>query len=164
MTVPVAGAAEAEPAFKPLEMCLVYAERCATEFCELGRGGNRDCVLAASMQELMRELPATQRLPAPDTDDAGEDVCILVWDKLYGVHAGNAHLCDPAAMRARAAADLLQGTGGAPSIVPCETGHIAVARDLGNGEFGIRCVPQPVIRVTVERAATVDERVNSYQR
>jgi hypothetical protein len=153
-----------------MEMCLVYAERCATEFCELGRGGNRDCVLAVPMADLMRELPVTLRIPAqspsplPGSDSQHhqqehEDVCILVWDKLYGAHAGNAHLCDPAAMLRRRAQD----TSSAPSIVPCDPGHIAVARDLGNGEFGIRCVPQPIIQITLPHAATTHERVNSYQ-
>lgn len=147
-----------EPAFRPMEMCLVYAERCATGFCEIGRGGNADCVLAVSMPDLVRELPIYERSSA-----AG--ICFLVGDRLYGVNAGNREACDPSAMRARAETERAAADY-QPRVVPCVLGEIAVAASLAGGdgtEFGVRCVPQPVVRVDVTRASPPEERVHSYQ-
>ena len=138
-------------AFKPLEMCVIYAERCATEFCELGQGATRDCMLALSLEELQRHLPVYERADP-------NNLCFLVGDRLYGANDANRHLCDPAAMRARAQA-------AEPAVTPCDTGFIAVAAPTAAdpAQFSVRCVPQPVIKVEVTRAAPPEERVVSYQ-
>lgn len=153
----VASAESSPPAFRPMEMCLVYAERCATEPCEIGRGGNADCALAVSMPDLTRELPIYDR-----SSEAG--TCVLVGDRLYGLNDGNRAVCDPAAMRARAAAERVREDY-LPTVVPCDTGHIAVAAPLPDspGDFAIRCVPQPNIRVEITRAAPPGHRVDSYR-